>query len=76
MHGSHQLKLLKAGFTIYYGCNDAQSGLVIRIKTCANSNWHTFEKGFKSKAELKRRLAELDAKKEWIDLYDTKNNIK
>lgn len=76
MHQSHQNKLLSAGFTLYFGCFDSAQGLVIKKKTFAKTNWHTHEKDFKSKAELKRRLVELDKKKEWIDLYDTKNTLR
>ncbi|WP_336834390.1 hypothetical protein [Sphingobacterium siyangense] len=76
MHASHQARLLKAGFTIYYGCMDAIHGLIINRKTAKNHHWTIYQKGFKSKAELKRRLAELDKKNDWIDLYDTKNTLK
>ena len=74
MHSSHQAKLLKAGYTIYTGTTSPQ-GLVIKAKTLDNSNWHTIEKGFLSKAQLKKRLFELDKKPTWIDLYDSKNNL-
>lgn len=76
MHASHQARLLEAGFTIYYGGNDGARGLVIKVKTKRNHNWTIHEKGFKSKAELKRRLIELDQKKDWVDLYDSKNSLK
>ena len=76
MHSSHQIKLLNAGFTIYFGENNPKSGPVIKAKTYDNHNWHIIERGFKSIAELKRRLVEIDKRKEWIDLYDTKNNVK
>lgn len=74
MHASHQKKLLNAGFTIYSGDIYGAHAPRIKVKTPADHNWKTFEKDFKSKAELKRRLDELDKKPMWIDLYDTKNS--
>ena len=74
MHTTHQLKLLRAGFTLYTGEKHHASGLVIKIKTINDSNWHTFESGFGTKAALKRRLSELDKLPKWIDLRDSKNS--
>jgi hypothetical protein len=75
MHASHQEKLLNAGFTIYMGTTVGAGNLIIKAKTPANHNWHTIEKNFASKAELKRRLHELDKMPKLIDLNDSKNTL-
>jgi hypothetical protein len=66
---------MNKGFKFYFGT--IRNGKpVIQIKTKDSPNWHILEKDFKSVAECKRRLAELDKLQDWIDLYDTKNGLK
>ena len=36
-----------------------EANLKIKAKTLERPEWHTYEKGFKSKAELRRRIQQL-----------------
>jgi hypothetical protein len=56
MTAKDQLKVLRAGFTIIR--EDIQN-LKIKHKIKDLTNWTTYESGFKSKAELRRRMDEL-----------------
>lgn len=56
MNTRDQLKILDAGFIIIRA---DESNLRIKAKTLARPEWHTYEKGFKSKAELRRRIKQL-----------------
>lgn len=56
LHTRDILKLLKAGFTVIRADNE---NLKIKHKTKNVIDWTTYESGFKSKAELRRRMDEL-----------------
>lgn len=51
-----QLKVIKAGFTIIRSC---QHNLHIKMKNKNNLHWVVLYNGFKTKAALKRKMAEL-----------------
>lgn len=74
MNQTDQIKLLNAGFTIITGENHAKYGLRIKGKTKNQTEWHTLQNDFKSKAELKRRLTKWLEDPKVIDLYDSKNS--
>ena len=46
-----QIKVMKAGFVII---REDKDNLLIKAKSIANTNWHTYLSGFKSYAELTR----------------------
>jgi len=63
MTASDQFKLLKAGFTII---RPESTHVVshtfenkIKAKTIARKDWHTMEEGFKTRAEMDRRVKAL-----------------
>ena len=56
MNARDQQKILAAGFTIIRA---DEANLKIKAKTLERPEWHTYEKGFKSKAELNRRIQQL-----------------
>ncbi|MCC2590332.1 hypothetical protein [Chryseobacterium sp. MFBS3-17] len=56
LHNRDVRKLLKAGFIIIR--EDLQN-LVIKCKTVTQRDWHTMEKGFASKAAMRRRMDEM-----------------
>jgi len=56
LHSRDVLKLLNAGFTIIRADN---VNLKIKCKTKENTEWTTFQKDFKSKAELRRNMDEI-----------------
>ena len=79
MNQTDQKKLFDAGFSIMYGTTAFASkiGLMIVGKTPEKQNLHVIEEGFKSKAELQRRLKYIaDHEPKMVDLYDTKNNLR
>ncbi len=51
-----QLKVIRAGFKII---RSDEHNLLIKFKDKHHSNWNVLSQGFKSKAELKRRMDEL-----------------
>jgi hypothetical protein len=53
LHSRDVQKILRAGFTII---REDEWNLKINRKTADQQEWHTWEKGFKSKAELRRRM--------------------
>lgn len=53
LHSRDVQKLLNAGFTIIRADND---NLKIKHKCKDHPDWTTFEKDFKSKAELRRKM--------------------
>jgi hypothetical protein len=75
MNTHEQAKLLRAGFTIVQGEENASTGLLIKQKTASRQSWHTREKDFPTKAALKRRLIELMKDEKIIDLIDSKNHF-
>lgn len=56
LHTRDILKLLKAGFTVIRADNE---NLKIKHKTKNVTDWTTYESGFNSKAELRRRMDDL-----------------
>lgn len=56
LHSRDVLKITKAGFTIIRADNE---NLKIKHKTKNVIDWTTYESGFKSKAELRRRMDDL-----------------
>lgn len=56
LHSRDVLKIIKAGFTILRADNE---NLKIKHKTKNVHDWTTYESGFKSKAELRRRMDDL-----------------
>lgn len=56
MTAKDQLKLIVAGFTII---RSDEHNLLIKFKDKHHSNWNILSQGFKSKAELKRKIDEL-----------------
>jgi hypothetical protein len=46
-------KILKAGFTII---REDRERLLIKCKTEERNEWYTWEKNFKSKTEMRRRM--------------------
>ncbi|ROH98307.1 hypothetical protein EGI16_21760 [Chryseobacterium sp. G0240] len=56
LHSRDVLKLLKKGFTIIRADNE---NLRIKHKSRTNTEWQTLEKGFESKAALRRKMDEL-----------------
>ena len=68
-------KLLNAGFKVIEGKQYSISGLSIWAKTNVKREWHLLEKGFASKAALKRRVRELMKDPLTIDLYDTYHRL-
>ncbi len=56
LHSRDVLKLLKAGYVIIRADNE---NLKIKHKIKNLIDWTTYEKGFQSKAELRRRMDEL-----------------
>lgn len=57
MDQKSQIKVIKAGFKILRP--DDNPAPRIKVKDNTSSEWHTFEKDFKSKAERDRRLSYL-----------------
>ena len=79
MNSTDQEKLFNAGFSIIYGTTAfaSKTGLMIVGKTPDNHNLHVIEDGFKSKAQLKRRLKHIQEHEPMmVDLYDSKNNLR
>ena len=56
LHSRDEQKVLKAGFTII---REDLTSLVIKYKDKTTPNWHNWESGFRSKAELRRRMDSL-----------------
>lgn len=56
LHSRDVLKLIKAGFTIIRSDNE---NLKIKHKTKNVNDWKTYESGFNSKVELRKRMDEL-----------------
>ncbi len=56
LHSRDVAKLITAGYTIIRADNE---NLKIKHKNLASKDWSTLEKGFKSKAELRRKMDEL-----------------
>lgn len=56
LHSRDVLKLLKSGFIIIRADN---VNLRIKCKTKDNTEWRVFFNGFKTKAELRRKMDEM-----------------
>lgn len=56
LHSRDVSKLITEGFMIIRADNE---NLRIKHKSSVNKDWTTLEKGFKSKAELRRKMDEL-----------------
>ncbi len=56
MTAKDQLKVIRAGFTII---RSDEHNLLIKFKDKHHSNWNVLSQGFKSKAELNRRMNDL-----------------